>query len=90
MNLKISTDRKITDAKSLTCSSDMTVQSSFTQEPRISKCGTKLKCKNPGFIKDPSLEITMQSHHEDKASTLQLQNYECNNISLHKSHEGQG
>ena len=66
-------------------SNDLPVQNSFMQEPKISKCGNKLKCKHPGFRKNPVLEVNIQSEYQQKVGRLHCKNYIFNNYFHHKS-----
>ena len=47
-------------------SNDLPAQNSFMQEPKISKCENKLKCKNPGFRKNPVLESIFNQNIKKK------------------------
>ena len=66
-------------------SNDLPAQNSFTQEPKISKCGNKLKCKNPGFRKNPVLEVNIQSEYQEKVGRFYCKNYIFNNYFCYKS-----
>ena len=68
-------------------SSDLPGQAMFTQQPKISKCGDKLKCKNPGFIKNPTVQINIESQCEEVVATLDSNNNESNKVSANKSKE---
>ena len=66
-------------------SSDLPAQNSFTQEPKISKCGNKFKCKNSGFRKNPVLQVNIQSEYEEQVGRLYSKNYILNNYFHYKS-----
>ena len=51
-------------------SSNLHVDKSFTQEPNISKCGKKLKCKNPAFTRNPVVQVNIQSECSKALGTL--------------------
>ena len=65
-------------------SSDLPVQNSFMQEPKISKCGNKLKCKNTGFRNNPVLQVNIQSEYQEQVCRL-YSNYILNNYFHYKS-----
>ena len=76
MNLsKVSEDNNKSHPKVSKSSSDLPAQATFTQQPMISKCGDKLKCKNPGFIKNPTVQINIESQCQ-KVATLDSNNNE--------------
>ena len=66
-------------------SSGLPVQNLFMQEPKISKCGNKLKCKNPGFRKNPVLQVNIQSEYQEQVGRLYSKNYILNNYFCYKS-----
>ena len=51
-------------------SSNLHVDKSFMQEPKISKCGNKLKCKNPAFTRNPLVQVNIQSECSKELGTL--------------------
>ena len=78
---KVSNENNKSHPKVSKSSSDLPVQPTFTQQPKISKCGDKLKCKNP------TVKINIESQCEEEVATVNSNNNESNKVSANKSKE---
>ena len=78
---KVSDDNDTIHSKVSKSSSDLPAQVMFTQQPKILKCGDKLKCKNP------TVQIKIESQCEEQLTTLDSSNNESNKVLANNSKE---
>ena len=84
---KVSDDKNESHLKVSKSSSDLPGQAMFTQQPKISKCGDKLKSKSLGFIKNPTVQINIESQCEEEVATLDSNNNESDKVLANNSKE---